>query len=530
VKRFVMNEAHAPDLRIWPVPFPRDKGPNTFRILVQGESTAAGYPYGFPASVAGMLKQRLQRTFPARRVEMITTAMAAVSSHAVRDFTSEILAQDPDAVLIYAGHNEYVGLLGVGSGYSVGRAPVVLTFLALRELRLFQLLARAANAWSSDETPYHDTSRTLMATIVREKRIPFGSETYQRGLAQYRANLDAILRRYQKAGVPVFIATVVSNERDRPPFQTGHGPGADAAAWQRRFDAGTRALGTGDARRAVDELEAAVAIDPAEARGHYALGQALERLGRHADARRAYLTAKDRDELRFRAPEEVNRIIREVARRRGAHVVEVEAAFSAAAEHGIVGNDLMLEHVHPNVAGYFLLADAFYEALHAEQLIGPWVNPVARDQAWSEVPVTAVDRLFGEHCIAALTSDWPFTQQRKDFDLPPATDPVETIAAGYFEGRFGWPEAMRRLLQYSEAAGDAAEAVKVAVSLADRFPYRRSRQQRAAELLLATGRPEARIYLDQATALAAGEESSLLAGGREDARRVSDDRVPPDRP
>ena len=82
----MINEARAPDLRIWPVPFPREKGSDRFRIFVQGESTAAGYPYGFGASVAGMLKQRLQRTFPAQRVEVITTAMAAVSSYAMLDF------------------------------------------------------------------------------------------------------------------------------------------------------------------------------------------------------------------------------------------------------------------------------------------------------------------------------------------------------------------------------------------------------------------------------------------------------------
>jgi hypothetical protein len=254
----------------------------------------------------------------------------------------------------------------------------------------------------------------------------------------------------------------------------------------------------------VDELEAAVTIDAAEARGHYALGQALERLGRHPEARRAYLAAKDRDELRFRAPEEINRIIREVARRRGAHVVEVEAAFTAAAKHGIVGKDLMLENVHPNVAGYFGLSDAFYEALHAGQIIGPWVNPVSRHQAWSEVPVTAVDRLFGDYRIGALTSDWPFTDQKKEFHLPRATNPAERIAIGYYEARFGWP--------------DAAEAVMVAVLLADLLPYRMREQQRAAELLLAAGRPEANVYLDQARALAAGPEgSTLVAVGREGA-------------
>ena len=89
--------------------------PETLRIIVQGGSTAAGWPYGFGASLAGMLQQRLQATLPRRNIEVITTAMTAVNSYTLMDFAEEIIAQQPDAVLIYAGHNEYLGVLGVGS-------------------------------------------------------------------------------------------------------------------------------------------------------------------------------------------------------------------------------------------------------------------------------------------------------------------------------------------------------------------------------------------------------------------------------
>ncbi|HSL85199.1 MAG TPA: SGNH/GDSL hydrolase family protein, partial [Thermoanaerobaculia bacterium] len=63
IRRFVLNPADTPNLRIRPVPFRVDKEPDTFRVFVQGGSTAAGYPYGYGASPAGMLQQRLQRTF-----------------------------------------------------------------------------------------------------------------------------------------------------------------------------------------------------------------------------------------------------------------------------------------------------------------------------------------------------------------------------------------------------------------------------------------------------------------------------------
>ena len=465
VRRFMVHEEDTPKLWIRPVPFPRQKRPGTFRIFVQGGSTAEGYPYGYGASPAGMLQQRLQRTFPDRRIEVVTTAMSAVTSYTLLDFSREILEQRPDAIVIYAGHNEYVGILGVGSGFSAGRRrPVVLSFLRLKELRLFQLTQRALAGLRPKRPPRQ--GRSLMATIVAEKKIPYGSPLYRRGLEQYRANLRALLRRYRRAGVPVFIGTVVSNERDQPPF-----------------------IGE-DARR------------------HFLRGRRLEALGRYREARQAYLAAKDRDELRFRAPEEINAILRDVAAEEGAHVVEVRQAFVRAARHGIVGHDLMLEHLHPNLDGYFVMADAFYEALRAQGTIGPWDAPVPPQAARREIPVTEVDRLFGEYRIQGLTSDWPFTKRKTRFRLAPAADPVEEIAQAYFRSWIDWPAAMRRLLAHYRATGHAAGAAKVAVLLAEAFPYRTEDQLAAAELLRRAGRPDAEVYQRRGRE----RQASVLAG------------------
>jgi lysophospholipase L1-like esterase len=489
----MVREEDTPNLWIRPVFFRRDKTPDTFRIVVQGASTAEGYPYGYGASPAGMLQQRLQRTFPERRIEVVTTAMSAVSSYTLLDFSPEILAQAPDAVVIYAGHNEYVGVLGVGSGFSMGRRrPIVLALLRFKDVRLLQL-ARRALTGAVPERP-RPRNRTLMATIVAEDRIPYGSPLYRRGLAQFRGNLRALLGRYRRAGVPVFIGTVVSNERDRPPFIAGHRPGADAAGWRRRFQAGRRALAAGDPAGALRQLDAAVALDDAQAEGHFWRGRALDALGSYRDARGAYLAAKDRDQLRFRAPEAINAVIRRVAAEEAAHLVDVQAAFHRAARHGIVGHDLMLEHLHPNLRGYFVLADAFYEAMREHGAIGPWTTPVLRDRAWEEIPVTAVDRMYGEWRIRYLSSDWPFTARKEPFRLAPPEGPVEEIAQDYYRGREQWPYAMRRLLDHYRATGDRRAAARVAVLLAEAFPYRAEDQRVAAEALAEAGRPDAAVF------------------------------------
>lgn len=504
VRRFMVREEDTPNLWIRPVYFRPEKEPDTIRIFVQGGSSAEGYPYGYGASPAGMLDQRLQRTFPDLDVEVVTTAMSAVNTYTLLDFQEEILEQRPDAVVIYAGHNEWVGLLGVGSGFTVGRRrPVVRTFLAVKDWRIFQLVRRAVQGLVP-EPPRRDGDRTLMATIVAEKRIPLGSPLYERGLEQFRANLTDLLARYRRAGVPVFIGTLASNERDQPPFVSGHRPGisqADVDAWSRHFRAGLEALLAGDPETALEALDQALEIDDFPAEGHFRRGKALDALGRHEEARQAYLAAKDRDELRFRAPEDVQAILRQVAAEQEAHLVEVRQAFVDAARDGIIGHDLMLEHLHPNLDGYFVLADAFYDALHAEEFLGSWDHPIADETARREMPVTEVDRLYGEYRIRRLTSDWPFTERKRPFRIEPAADPIEEIAQDFYRGRVEWPDAMRQLLQYHRSTGNGEEAARVAVLLAEAFPYLAADQTTAAALLGKVGRPEAQIYTRRARLL-----------------------------
>lgn len=497
IRRFVADPAQAPKVGIRPVAFQTEKEPGTFRIVVQGGSTAAGYPYGYGASPAGMLRQRLQRTFPERRIEVITTAMSAINSYALLDFSEEILEQEPDAVVIYAGHNEYLGILGVGSSFSAGRQrPLVLAFLALKDVRLLQLGRRALAGVTAGTGPDPDAEgrRTLMERVVAEDRIPYGSSLYRRGLAQFRANLQALLRRYREAGVPVFIGTLVANERDRPPFISGHRRGVDLEAWQGHFDAGVAALEADDPEAALAEFDAAAALDDLHADLHFGRGRALEALGRYGEARTAYLAAKDRDELRFRAPEEANAVIREAAAAEYAHVVEVEEAFVHTADNGIVGGELMLEHLHPNLSGYFVMADAFYDALHEHGAVGPWPQPVSEEQALRELPVTEVDRLYGEYRIRHLTAGWPFSQGNGRWQPPPARDRVERIAQGYYQGSYPWPDAMRELLDYYRLQNATAEAAKVAVLIAEAFPYRADDQHTATELLVAAGRSDHVVY------------------------------------
>ena len=486
VRRFVVEETREPGVEIWPVPFPADKAPETLRIFVQGGSSAAGWPYGFGASLAGMLQQRLQASLPERNIEVISTAMTAVNSYTLMDFADEIVAQQPDAVLIYAGHNEFLGVLGVGSAVSAGRTrPVVLTYLALRDLRILQLLKHSYPGLTTPVASKEDPAQsggTLMRRIVGKSHIAFDSPLYHRGEAQFRDNLTVLLERYHDAGIPVFIGTLASNEKDLAPFASRLAEGTDVAAWRRHLETGVDALFDGDTDLASISLEEAMALDDRAASVHFALGRLFEKQGEYAAARLAYLEARDRDQLRFRAPQSFNRIIRAVAKEQGAQVVEVEASLLDHAAHGIIGNELMLEHLHPNLWGYFLLADAYYQVLLDGGLLGAEAQVISREQAWSELPVTAVDLKKADYEIMRLTSDWPFRAERSLPASPVRSNEIEQLAYSLFKGETTWSSAMEQLQAYYLQQQNTLAAAHVAVLLADTYPYDTERQSQAGQL------------------------------------------------
>jgi len=87
--------------------FLKNKSDSTFRIFVQGASTIVGFPFYRNGSFTRILKLRLSRTFLEKNIEVINAGITAVNSYRLWDLTDKIIEQNPDHVIIYAGHNEY---------------------------------------------------------------------------------------------------------------------------------------------------------------------------------------------------------------------------------------------------------------------------------------------------------------------------------------------------------------------------------------------------------------------------------------
>ena len=253
-------------------------------------------------------------------------------------------------------------------------------------------------------------------------------------------------------------------------------------------------------------------MDSMAAKSWYALGSLLDVQGDYDEARQAYIRAKDLDQLRFRATEYVNNIIREESTLTGATLVDTQQELRQNSNENIIDPDLMLEHLHPNLEGYFNLADAFYEAIYESQIHAAPKSYVPEEIARSEVLFTEVDSIFGELRLQKLLGSWPFQPIDVITDIKPDTmttkSRAEELARALDQGELQWFAATDQLRSYYVSKGHYHRALRASLALLQEFPYLPLPYAYAGDVLVAQGRlDEAVEYYGAANDL---EESAMI--------------------
>jgi tetratricopeptide (TPR) repeat protein len=445
--------------------FLKNKPENCYRIFVMGGSTAAGYPYGENLMFSRILHQYLSEVFPEKHIEVVNVAMAAINSYALLDFINEILANAPDAILIYAGHNEFYGALGVASIESSGKYPwMVKLYLKLRRFKSFVLLQTVvgyfrgmiARIFSGAEIG--DSSATLMERLVADQKIAYQSRLYKLGKKQFEENLTEILERTHIKNVPVLLSELISNVKDQSPFVSV----------------------------SFDSFPEAIAV--------YDDARKLERQGFLEQARMKYYYAKDLDALRFRATEEFNQIIHQIAKKYQVKVVPLRSYFEKASPNGFIGNNLMLEHLHPNIDGYFLMAEAFYETMRRNGFITdkwPERNFQIFRKKWG---YTELDSLYGNLRIRILKGGWPFEPKEAPnkalLNYIPISKADSLAVKVWMEDDFNLERAHFEMAKYYETQRYYLQAFHEYRALICLTPYNASPYLNAADMLIKIGRLE----------------------------------------
>lgn len=477
VKRFFSHAQDAPSVSPDTYIFKSKKPQNTLRIVTMGGSTMAGYPYGRFGSPAGMLQHRINATHPHLNIEVISVAMSAINSFALLDFTQEVIEIKPDAVLIYAGHNEYVGIMGASSNLAGGAGRgSKLFFLRVKEFRIYQLIANTIAYFSrTKDSSMQEQGRTLMANVAKGQHIVYGSETYHAGITQFKDNMALVLASFAEQNIPVLLSTIAANERDQKPFKSLGNDAIDNTI-ARIIERPARAKFLLD--KAI--VEQAASIHHADFM--YAMGKALLADGQTRDAGAFFADALDFDLLRFRAPRAINEQIIALSDKAGVTLVDSARTLQDRAKiGGIIGNELMLEHLHPNTTGYFWIGEAFYDALMSLQILPPAKLSFSQQQALALQPVSRSEQIFAHYNIEKLLADFPFTDTPTIVPLLSPNNAVEEIALARIQGQ-NWIPNQQALVTVLQKQGYDVEAGIVAGNLFKALPEQ-TQLARVASLL-----------------------------------------------
>jgi tetratricopeptide (TPR) repeat protein len=483
IKRYFSRPELAPQVSPDTLYFLAEKPADSLRIVILGESTAAGFPYGRFGSPAGMLEQRLKPLYPEKHIEIINVAMAAINTYTLRDFSNEVLAIKPDVVLIYAGHNEYLGVMGVGSALAARDSRwKTLTYIALRQSHLFQLFDSAIAGIRIGNAPKDAVNeRTLMARVAADKNIAINSPQYNQGLRQFEENMRDILAVYRSAGVPVVLGTLASNERDQAPFSSqdrGDQKLESLLKVAKDFaDAGVKA-------EAETRLLETIKYFPLSADAHFSLAKIYLEAGKKEEALASFVTAKDLDLLRFRAPEAINKIIVNLSAKEGVYLADVQQLLRSQSPESTIGSELMLEHLHPNSDGYFWLTEAFFETLIANKVLPESSFTLSAEQAINWKPVTEIDETYARWTVAKLTSDYPFTQTPKKFELGDVSTPEKQFAEARYMGKSSWLDVTQKAFEYYQQQKNSHAALIVVGQLSDALPMNDSAAKTAAKVAM----------------------------------------------
>ncbi len=419
------DETNFPRPRIPFARFPVEKDPDTFRFFVVGASSSVAMPYAPNVAFASYLKEMISGGLPGRKVEMINASMTAVSSYQVGRWVSEILGRyDPDLLVVYTGHNEFYGVLGAGSAMSVGTNRLFTRLFQNLQDRAFYSLV--AGLLENVRRPASDGPKAQpLESLTKNREIRVDGELHRAVERNFSANLDEMIRRAAKKKVPLLVCTPVSNRAACAPMGPVHRVGFPEEE-HNRYD---RLVRSGDARARLGEwpkaerdyLEA-LAMDSTEAGLLYRLGIVYKGWERYDEARRFFDRALLHDGVRLRASDRIVDVVREAVARRApendVRLVDVIRRFESESPGGLVGAELILEHIHMNGWGHYLAASEAYETLLESRLVDR-LGPAGRltfEEASRRVGYTELDRAYASSFMQIMLRRWPFEGTFRDED------------------------------------------------------------------------------------------------------------------
>ncbi len=395
---------------------PAEKAQGTYRIFILGESAAMGDPdpaYAFSRYLEVMLRVR----YPSMKFEVVNTGSVAINSHVLLPIARGLARERPDLFIIYSGNNEVVGPYGPGTALTSSgmNLAVIRGNIWIRSTRIGQMLTRVGTQkreWGGME-------------MFLDKQVPASSPLMKSVYENFEKNLRDTIDVARESGARVIVSTVATNVKDCAPFASSHRSDlseSDLHSWTEFVRQGSDFESSRNFADALKVYQAAEKIDDQHAELEFRIARVWWNLGDYRAAKQHFYRARDLDTLRFRADIRINEINRSaVSSHNGAESVDADEILSERSANGVIGSDLVYEHVHMTPAANYLLASAMFT-----QIASKLPSKAAETANGSEIPseeeceqllaLTGYDRLRIATEMAQRLQKPPFTNQLNHSD------------------------------------------------------------------------------------------------------------------
>ncbi|MFZ5950631.1 MAG: tetratricopeptide repeat protein [Candidatus Rifleibacteriota bacterium] len=432
--------------------FPSEKAPETFRVFVLGESAARG-EFLADFSFARMLQAALTKQYPGRKIEVINTGIPAINSWVITEIAAEIVNYQPDLVIVYAGHNEFIGPYGPGSIFS-GQTNRFMAKLGIfaSSLRMIQLLKSIG---SSSESISGWRGLDMFSHI----NIDPGSPAVQQAEENWRLNLKETLQIFKKNSIKTIVCSVPVNALDCAPFSS-KSAGED---FEKIIEIMCDLYNEKEWEQIEQTFTANAGKFSEHAMANWLTAHAKLNLGKKAEAHEKFVNALNLDCFKVRALPTFNLVAQKAAEEANAAFIDLSTIFAEADPHGITGSDLVYDHVHLTENGHYLAAaKIFAETVKiigqtASSAVFPEFEEICRLTGFTDN-----DRIF--HLSQAMAAAGVSPLSRQFSNLQTRKQLNDKLLA--IQENFNMADS---IVQTTEALESAPENARLAARLAQMF-------------------------------------------------------------
>lgn len=344
-----------------PAIFQANKPSDLRRVFVLGGSTVQGRPYETETAFSQWAKLRLQAADPTKQWDVVNCGGVSYASYRVALILQEVLQYQPDAIVLYCGHNEF---LEERSYHTLSASP----FDSLASgSRLVGAIRNSFRGHAKPQERLSSDAQTRLDLTEGMKRYVRDDAWRDAVQSHYLSTMRRMIKACQDAHVPLIVYIPTSEIVVTPPFKTMIASGIDEANFQKHWTIVTDIQLPDDQR--LRACEACLKIDPQHAGVHFIAGTLHWKRQRSEQARRHFTAARDHDVCPLRATTEMIEGLQQLLSELQVNSIDCPQLFDQVDSQrrplpdGIPDPDRFADHIHPTIAGHQMLGVSLAEEL-----------------------------------------------------------------------------------------------------------------------------------------------------------------------